>query len=103
MGEQEDELAVEQLNLLLKFDGEALDGMSKLPLARLQRNAQGRFEQDAGFIRPCCAAVPHPCCNSACNCWPTCCWPGSTACSSNAVNAPGKPPTICCPTSACCG
>jgi type VI secretion system protein ImpJ len=60
MGEQEDELAVEQLNLLLKFDGEALDGMSKLPLARLQRNAQGRFEQDPGFIPPllCCSASP---------------------------------------------
>lgn len=60
MGEQEDELAVEQLNLLLKFDGEALDGMSKLPLARLQHNAQGRFEQDFGFIPPllCCSASP---------------------------------------------
>ncbi|WP_287877471.1 type VI secretion system baseplate subunit TssK [Aquitalea sp.] len=60
MGEQEDELAVEQLNLLLKFDGESLDGMSKLPLARLQRNAQNRFVSDPDFIPPllCCHALP---------------------------------------------
>lgn len=60
MGEQEDELAVEQLNLLLKFEEESRDGMSCLPIARLHRNAQGSFEADTSFMPPllCCAASP---------------------------------------------
>lgn len=61
MGEQEDELAVERLNLQLKFDHESRDGMSCLPIARLHRNAQGSFETDASFIPPLlrCAASAH--------------------------------------------
>lgn len=60
MGELEDELAVEKMNFLFKFDGEPCDGMATLPIARLIRNTQGLFEVDAGFIPPLlhCSASP---------------------------------------------
>ncbi len=52
MGEETDEIAVEQLNVTIRFASEEMDGCSVLPIARLQRNIQGEVILDQSFIPP---------------------------------------------------
>ncbi|MFQ3788486.1 type VI secretion system baseplate subunit TssK [Halomonas sp. A29] len=52
-GETENELSLLELNVMLRLEGDDLDGTSHCPLVRLKRNVAGSFSVDSDFVPPC--------------------------------------------------